>query len=88
MEFKRKEQRVVIPQGSSIYKIVTDTYRANTALGMDLIKEFNPEIKNLNKISAGQDLLLPSLTRETLLRKQPDGSYRLIVASFQNLQRS
>jgi general secretion pathway protein A len=86
VEFKRKEQRVVIPQGSSIYKIVTDTYRANAALGMDLIKEFNPEIKNLNKISAGQDLLLPSLTRETLLRKQPDGSYRLIVGSFQNLR--
>ena len=86
VEFKRKEQRVVIPQGSSIYKIVTDTYRANATLGMDLIKEFNPEIKNLNKISAGQDLLLPSLTRETLLRKQPDGSYRLIVGSYQNLR--
>ena len=86
VEFKRIEQRVVIPQGSSIYKIVTDTYRANPTLGMDLIKEFNPEIKNLNKIPAGQDLLLPSLTRETLLRKQPDGSYRLIVGSFQNLR--
>jgi SPOR domain len=82
VEFKRKEQRVVIPQGSSVYKIVTDAYRANSALGMDLIKEFNPEIRNLNRVSAGRELLLPSLTRETLLRKQPDGSYRLIVASF------
>ena len=53
---------------------------------MDLIKEFNPQIKNLNWVSAGQDLLLPRLTRETLLRKQPDGSYRLIVASFRNLR--
>jgi general secretion pathway protein A len=85
VEFKRKEQRVVIPQGSSIYKIVTDAYRANSALGMDLIKEFNPEIRNLNRVSAGRELLLPSLTRETLLRKQPDGSYRLIVASFHSL---
>jgi len=32
-----------------------------------------------------QDLLLPSLTRETLLRQQPDGSYHLIVASFRSL---
>jgi len=85
VEFKRKEQRVVIPQGSSVYKIVTDAYRANSALGMDLIKEFNPEIRNLNRVSAGRELLLPSLTRETLLRKQPDGSYRLIVASFHSL---
>jgi len=28
--------------------------------------------------------LLPSLTPETLLRRQTDGSYRLIVASFQS----
>jgi hypothetical protein len=49
---------------------------------MDLIKEFNPEIKSLHRISAGRALLLPSLTPETLLRRQSDGSYHLIVASF------
>ncbi len=82
VKVERKEQRVVIPHGSSISRIAADTYGANTALGMDLIKEFNPEIKNLNRISGGKNLLLPSLTPETLLRKRPDGSYRLIVASF------
>ena len=51
---------------------------------MDLIKEFNPQIDDLNWVTAGEDLLLPSLTRETLLRQQSDGSYRLIVASFQS----
>ena len=84
VKFERKEQRVIIPHGSSIYRIAADTYGANTALGMDLIKEFNPEIKNLNRISGGKNLLLPSLTPETLLRKRPDGSYRLIVASFRS----
>jgi general secretion pathway protein A len=83
---ERKEQRVIMPHGSIIYKIATDTYGTNTALGMDLIKEFNPRIKNLNRVPAGQDLLLPSLTQETLLRKQSDGSYRLIVASFRSLK--
>jgi hypothetical protein len=77
-------QRVIIPHGSSIYRIAADTYGANTALGMDLIKEFNPEIKNLNRISGGKNLMLPSLTPETLLRKRPDGSYRLIVGSFRS----
>jgi hypothetical protein len=85
VKFERKEQRVTIPHGSSVYKIAIDTYGANTALGMDLIKELNPEIKNLNRVSAGRDLLLPSLTRETLLRRQPDGSYSFIVASFRSL---
>jgi general secretion pathway protein A len=82
---EQKEQRVIIPSGSSIYRIAADTYGANRALGMDLIKESNPEIKNLSRVSAGKDLLLPSLTPETLLRKRPDGSYRLIVASFHSL---
>jgi general secretion pathway protein A len=82
VKFERKEQRVIIPHGSSIYKIATDAYRANAVLGIDLIKEFNPQIKNLNRVSAGKELVLPRLTPETLLRKQPDGSYNFIVASF------
>ena len=54
-----KEQHVIIPRGSNVYKIATDTYGANSALGMDLIKELNPEIKNLSRVSAGRPLLLP-----------------------------
>jgi type II secretory pathway predicted ATPase ExeA len=79
-----KEQRVIIAQGSSIYKIATEAYGTKNGLGMDLIKEFNPGIKSLARVSAGRALLLPSLTPETLLRRQPDGSYRLIVAAFQS----
>jgi hypothetical protein len=83
VEVETKEQRVIIPQGSSIYKIATEAYGTKNGLGMDLIKEFNPGIKSLARVSAGRALLLPSLTPETLLRRQPDGSYRLIVAAFQ-----
>jgi len=86
VEFKRKDQRVVIQYGATIYKIAIDAYGANTDLGMDLIKELNPQIEDLNWVFAGQDLLLPSLTRETLLRQQLDGSYHLIVASFRSLK--
>jgi general secretion pathway protein A len=81
-EFKRKNHRIVIQYGSTVSKIANDAYGANLVLGMDLIKEFNPQIQNLNWVAAGQELLLPVLTWETLLRQQPDGSYRLIVASF------
>jgi len=81
----RKHPRVMIQHGSTIHKIASGVYGANTLLGMDLIKEFNPQIRNLNWVFPGQDLLLPSLTQETMLRKRPDGSYRLIVASFPSL---
>ena len=82
----KEPQHIVIPPGSNIYKIVNDTYKENAALGLDLIKEFNPEIKNLSKVAAGQGLLLPFLTPEALIRKRPDSSYRLITASFHTLR--
>lgn len=82
VEVKRTEQRVTIQYGSTIYAIASEAYQANAVLGMDLIKELNPEIQNLNWVFAGQDILLPIFTQETLLRQQPDGSYRLIIGSF------
>ena len=88
VEIEPESQRVIIPHGSSIYKIASETYGANTALGVDLIKEFNPEIKDLNRVFVGQALSLPSLTPGTLLRKQPDDSYRLIATTFYRLPRA
>jgi hypothetical protein len=81
---KPKEHRVVIHRGSTIEKIAHDAYGVDATLGIDLIKEFNPKIENLDVVFPGQDLLLPPLARETLLRKQPNGSYRLVAASFRS----
>jgi hypothetical protein len=88
VEFKVNDHWITIQQGSNIDKIASEAYGANTDLGMDLIKEFNPQIKNLNRVAAGQTLLLPSPTQETLLRKQTNGSYYLIMASFRSAARA
>jgi len=78
-----KESAIAVKKGSTIGEVAAYFYGgANSFLGMDLIKEFNPDIKDLNWVFAGQGLRLPSLTRENLLRKQTDGSYHLILASF------
>jgi general secretion pathway protein A len=83
IDTKSNDHRVTIQYGSTVFQIATDAYGSSSAiLGMDLIKEFNPDIPNLNWINAGEDLLLPALSEETLLRQQPDGFFRLIVASF------
>jgi hypothetical protein len=82
IDSKAKDHRVTIQYGSTIFQIATDAYGTSAVLGMDLIKEFNPEIQNLNWINAGQDILLPALTQETLLRQQQDGSFRITLASF------
>ena len=83
INFKWKKP-IIIQYGSTIYEIALNTYGANAILGMDLIKEFNPAIKDLNWVTSGQQLVLPDLTQETLTQKQGDGSYRLIVASYIN----
>jgi hypothetical protein len=77
-----KQQRVLIPPGATISEIASNAYGANSFLALDIIKEFNPQIQNLNRIFPGQDLLIPPLSRETMLRKHADGSYRLILASL------
>jgi len=79
---RREDRQIKIQYGVTILEIASDTYGTNPTLGLDLIKEFNPQIENLNRVTAGQDLLLPHLTRETLLRHQTDGSYHIVMDSF------
>ena len=82
---EKKVETTRILQGSAIGSIAYHFYGANSLLGVDLIKEFNPQLQDLNWISFDWGLRLPSLTRETLQRQQPDGSYHLILASFPSL---
>lgn len=82
---KWNDRSTMIQYGTTIGQIASHLYEANRILGMDLIKEYNPQIEDLNWIFAGEGLRLPPLTKETLLRKRPDGSYHIILASFPNL---
>jgi general secretion pathway protein A len=79
-----KEAPMTIPAGSTVVDIATKTYGAHRLLGLDLIKEVNTHIENLNRVGAGQKLWVPPLTRDTLVRQQSDGSYHLIVGSFRS----
>jgi type II secretory pathway predicted ATPase ExeA len=77
---------LVIPHGATIADIALKTYGGYNLLAIDLIKELNPHIGNLNWIKAGEQLRLPSLDAETLIRRQADGSYHLIIGSFLSSQ--
>jgi len=77
-----KETPLVVQAGATIAEIAADAYGAKRILGLDLIKEFNTHIENLNRVFAGQRLWIPPLIRETLVRQQPDGSYNIILTAF------
>jgi general secretion pathway protein A len=83
----QKDSSVVIQWGNTISRIATEKYGTEKILlAMDILKESNPGIKDLNWVIAGQNLSLPPLTRETLLRKQSDDTYYLVLDSFFNAQ--
>src|SRR5262245_23922695 len=77
-----KTKPIVMPQGGTIVDIAFRSYGGYNVLAIDLIKEFNPHVADLNRIRAGERLRLPSLDAETLIRQQPEGSYRLVLGSF------
>jgi hypothetical protein len=83
-----REKPITVQPGSTIAEIAAHVYGVQKNLGLDLVKEYNTHIENLNRIIAGQRLWLPALSRETLVRQQPDGSYSLILASFRTPQLS
>ena len=70
-----------ILQGSTIGSIAYHFYGANTS-GIDLIKEFNPHYRSEIGFLLTGASEIPSLTKETLQREQPDGSYHVILGVF------
>jgi general secretion pathway protein A len=74
--------------GETISMAVRNIYGSYNSLALDLIKEFNPQLVNLDQVAVGQKIWFPPLTLETLLKRQHDGTYRLIVATFRTAARA
>lgn len=72
---------LVIPAGATVAGLVREHYDGQRLLAMDLIKELNSGIEDLDRIQAGGLIWLPALSDEVLVRPQPDGTFHLIVAS-------
>jgi phage tail protein X len=71
-----------VVEGDTISELALKVYGHHSILALDLIQEFNPAVTDLNRIDIGQRLVLPSLSRKTLLRQQGDGQYNLILGTF------
>src|SRR5581483_3721758 len=78
----RAGRTVVIPRGATVSGLVFEHYGGYSPLALDLIQEMNPWISDVDVVLAGRSLWLPALAPGTLIRRQPDGSYRLLLASL------
>jgi general secretion pathway protein A len=80
-EGPRDGRLTVVDGGGNVSELVARRYGRHYLLGLDLVKDLNPHVADLDHVSAGEALWLPPLTPDALTRRQPDGSYQLIVAS-------
>ena len=83
-----RKRPIVVKRGTTVSYILFKVYGDYNTLAMDLIKEFNPHVGDLDWVITGEKLLVPPLTRETLLRKKEDGSYHIILSSFSSFVRA
>lgn len=81
----QEQHRSFLRPGETISAAVRSLYGSYNSLALDLIKEFNPQLEDLDRVVAGQKIRFPSFTLDTLLREQDNGAYRLIIATFRNL---
>jgi general secretion pathway protein A len=75
---------LAVPRGGTISEIVFGHYGRYSSLALDLIHELNPGLRDVDVVAAGQSIWLPPLDEQALLRRQGDGSYRLVVGSYQS----
>jgi general secretion pathway protein A len=79
---RREDWGTAVPQGKTLSDIAFQHYGARGLFALDLMKDLNPHIGDLDRVAAGEQLRMPTFTPNTLARPQPDGSYHLIVASL------
>jgi hypothetical protein len=77
-----RQSAVVIQRGGTVSSLAYQAYGRYDMLAIDLIKELNPHIDDLDWIKPGERLALPPLSADTLIRTQADGGYRIVLASF------
>jgi cell division septation protein DedD len=64
--------------------MISAVYGSFNMLALDLVKRSNPHISDLGRITEGEKVWLPPVKKETLIRKQPDSSFHLVVGAFRN----
>ena len=81
-DYIQSGQFITASRGVTVLALVSRLYGSHSFLALDLLKESNPQINDLDKVFEGDRIWIPPFNRETLLRQQLDGSYRLIFSSF------
>ncbi len=79
---KRFKGSIGVATGGTLYSIARQYYKeANISLS-ECILEFNPRITDINSISPYLKVQVPKIGEESFLLRSQDGSYKIILGTF------
>jgi len=78
---------VEVPKGKTLYSFARDYYHHANPTLVDYILEFNPHIKDLERIPTDQKIVIPEIVEGTLLIQSPDGSWKIRLGTFESRQK-
>jgi hypothetical protein len=68
--------------------MATSVYGEASPLVLDLVMHANPELKSLDRISVGQQLVFPHITPEGLVRRTSNGRHVIHAATVSSAARA
>ena len=74
---------MIVKKGQTISYLTLKYYRMVNQTLIDLILDFNPEIKNVDLILVDQVIKIPNITEELLIIQSSGNSYKIHVGTFQ-----
>jgi general secretion pathway protein A len=74
---------MIVKEGQTISYLTLKYYRMVNQTLIDLVLDFNPEIKNVHLILVDQEIRIPNITEELLIIRSPDSSYKIHLGTFQ-----
>jgi general secretion pathway protein A len=79
--------RTVRP-GDTLSSMATAAYGEASPLVLDLVMSANPELKSINRITVGHELVFPTITPESLVHRTPNGRHVIHAATVSSAARA
>jgi type II secretory pathway predicted ATPase ExeA len=81
-------KRLTVRPGDTLSSMATSVYGEASPLVLDLVMHANPELKSLDRISVGQQLVFPHITPEGLVRRTSNGRHVIHAATVSSAARA
>jgi phage tail protein X len=79
---------LTVRPGDTLSSMATAVYGEASPLVLDLVMSANPELKSIDRISVGHELLFPDITPHSLVRRTTDGRHVIHAVTVSSAARA